>query len=441
MAYISKYVDLDGSQYDIKSKKTAGIPYAQVDSTSTSTNFTATVPEITELYDGVCVYLKNGVVTSASGFTININGLGALPVYQSLAAASRSTTVFNINYTMLFIYNSSRVAGGCWDCFYGYDSNTNTIGYQIRTNSSTRPMAQTTYRYRILFSSPDDTKWVPSNTSTATNATTARIVNQAKINPFGEIVYYGTTAAVAANANPGAEYLYQQYAMVFGYAFNTAGGDLTLIYPAPVYIKCAPQTDGSAIIDDTTPYVQSLPSTEDGKIYIYIGRAYDATHVEVVLYHPVYYYKDGQIRLYTNAASSGSTITIDSALSSTSENPVQNKVIYSALEDKADSSDIPTKTSDLTNDSGYITDAGVTSFNGSTGAVTYTAPVTSVNSQTGAVTLSIPSKTSDLTNDSGFQTTGNLVTSVSSSSTDSQYPSAKLFYDTLGDVESLLAAI
>lgn len=59
----------------------------------------------------------------------------------------------------------------------------------------------------------------------------------------------------------------------------------------------------------------------------------------------------------------------------------------------------------------------------------------------------IPNKTSDLTNDSGFitnssianmQTTTNLVTSVSSASTDTQYPSAKLFYDTCGDIEALI---
>ena len=50
---------------------------------------------------------------------------------------------------------------------------------------------------------------------------------------------------------------------------------------------------------------------------------------------------------------------------------------------------IPSKTSDLTNDSGFITDAGVTSFNGDTGAITYTAPVTSVNGNTGAVTLDV----------------------------------------------------
>lgn len=40
-----------------------------------------------------------------------------------------------------------------------------------------------------------------------------------------------------------------------------------------------------------------------------------------------------------------------------------------------------------------------------------------------------------------MQTTTNLVTSVSSSSTDSQYPSAKLFYDTIGDLETVLHTI
>lgn len=49
---------------------------------------------------------------------------------------------------------------------------------------------------------------------------------------------------------------------------------------------------------------------------------------------------------------------------------------------------VPTKTSDLTNDSGFITSADV--------------PVQSVNGQTGTVVLSIPTATSDLTNDSDY---------------------------------------
>lgn len=42
---------------------------------------------------------------------------------------------------------------------------------------------------------------------------------------------------------------------------------------------------------------------------------------------------------------------------------------------------------------------------------------------------------------SGYQTTSNLVTSVSASSTDAEYPSAKLFYDTCGDIETLINAL
>ena len=46
-----------------------------------------------------------------------------------------------------------------------------------------------------------------------------------------------------------------------------------------------------------------------------------------------------------------------------------------------------------------------------------------------------------VTDDTTYQTTSNLVTSVSSASTDSQYPSAKLFYDTCGDIETLINAL
>ena len=67
-----------------------------------------------------------------------------------------------------------------------------------------------------------------------------------------------------------------------------------------------------------------------------------------------------------------------------------------------------------------------------------------------AVDITVPTNNNQLTNGagyitssalSGYQTTANLVTSVSSSSTDSQYPSAKLFYDTCGDIETLINAL
>lgn len=301
---MSKFLDITGLTYfwnKIKAYVSSGflpltataantqaILYGAVDSTSTATVFTATVPGMTELKDGACVVLKNGVITSASGFTLNVNGLGALPVYSNMAAATRETTIFNISYTLMFIYDSSRVSGGCWVHFRGYYSDANSTGYMLRTNSYSRPVESATYRYRILFSSADDTKWVPSNNSTSTNATASRAVCQTPINPFGEIVYYSATTALSAGTKPGATTLWQQYNVTFGYSFNRTGAALALTVSNPVYIKCAPQSDGSAIIDADTPYVHSLPSAYDGKIYILIGYVTSATAVELLNNKPVY---------------------------------------------------------------------------------------------------------------------------------------------------------
>lgn len=277
----------------------AGIPFGRVDSTSTSTAFTATVPGITELRDGICVLLENGVVTSAAGFTLNINNLGAKPSFNNMTAATRDTTIFNVNYTMLFVYDATRVVDGitgAWCCYRGYDGNTNTIGYQVRTNSSTLPVSDQTGRYRLLFTSADGSKYVPATTSTSTNATSSRAVNQRPIDPHGAIVYYSATTVLSANGNVGTGSQWQQYTLTLGYSFNRTGAALVLSYPKPVYVKCTPQADGSAIIDADTPYVQALPTTADGKIYIHLGRAYSATAIELTLDHPVYHYYNGAIR-------------------------------------------------------------------------------------------------------------------------------------------------
>ena len=129
---------------------------------------------------------------------------------------------------------------------------------------------------------------------------------------------------------------------------------------------------------------------------------------------------------------SGTSITVDSALSDTSENPVQNKVITtkvnsleSSLESKANASDIPTKVSQLENDSQYQTKANVdtaladyakTSDVNSKNTLQDTAiqnnadAIATINQTlaTKADTSAIPTKVSQLENDSGFATTTNV---------------------------------
>ena len=117
MAYVSKFKDENNVTYDFRAYKTAAIPTGTVGNTSTSTAFVATIDGITSIYDGVCVFLKNNKVTSASGCTLNINGLGAKPIYNSAESATAITDGFKVNTTVLFIYNSTRVSGGCWDMY------------------------------------------------------------------------------------------------------------------------------------------------------------------------------------------------------------------------------------------------------------------------------------------------------------------------------------
>ena len=88
----------------------------------------------------------------------------------------------------------------------------------------------------------------------------------------------------------------------------------------------------------------------------------------------------------------------------------------------------PTKISDLADDTATNPIDKAETLTG------LTATITELNYVDG-VTSSIQTQLN------GKQTTANLVTSVSSSSTDSQYPSAKLFYDTCGDIETLINAL
>lgn len=103
--------------------------------------------------------------------------------------------------------------------------------------------------------------------------------------------------------------------------------------------------------------------------------------------------KTGSVVL--NASDVGAISTeVDPTVPSWAKQP--SKPSYTASEVGAlpSTTEIPSKTSDLTNDSGFLSTA-VTSFNGQSGAVTYTAPVSSVNGQTGAVVISTATTSTD----------------------------------------------
>lgn len=226
----------------------------------------------------------------------------------------------------------------------------NSIAFQLRINSTLR-MGGTTYRYRLFFTSADGKTWIPANTTTKTDTTSARAVNQTPIDPHGTIVYYGATAVVQSGHTPSSSVLWQQRSDVnVGYSFNVNGGGLGLTREEPIYVVCTPQADGSAIIDSATPITQSLPTTEDGKIYIFLGYAFTDMVMGLQMTHPIYYYKDNSLRLWVNSSTNGASITIDPNPTEDSTNAVSSGGVYSALSNKQDTLTFDnTPTQDSTN--------------------------------------------------------------------------------------------
>lgn len=118
---------------------------------------------------------------------------------------------------------------------------------------------------------------------------------------------------------------------------------------------------------------------------------------------------------------------------------------------KADTDDIPTDVSELNNDAGYITSADISGKEDASNKVTTLSSASTDTQYPSAKVVydelaekadadDIPTVVSELTNDAGYlvatdiagkEDTTNKVTSLSSSSTDTQYPSAKVVYDGL----------
>lgn len=265
---------------------------------------------ITSLYTGLTVQVKVPVAGNGTyGTVLDINGLGEHPVCANVS--TMIGTRYAVGCIVTLVYDADQSASvymngdaaqsvtGVWKMAdYNTDENDNSVGYYIKLEDQALPLSDRCYRYRLLFTSADGTKIVPSNTSTSTSATSAKTVNTRPIDPFGPIYVYYYTSNYNAGSKVASARLHSQRGFALGYAFNTAGGTLAMTANAPVYLKCTPQADGSAVMVDIT---QALPTTEDGYIYILLGYAYDATTLGLILQHPVYWYHKGKLRPYTGA--------------------------------------------------------------------------------------------------------------------------------------------
>lgn len=191
----------------------------------------------------------------------------------------------------------------------------NDVNYYNREYYTSRTTKNALYRYQMCLTTSTG-QLIPVNSvnnSVATNKT----LTTDKFDPFGEIFYWASTSTYSAGANIGNVNLYRQYLADLRYSFNCGGYDTTATLTArlPLYLVCNAENDGTATLH-SSPLSQTLPDSDNGLIYIYLGRVYEDTkpyRVVLSIHHPVYWYRNGNVIQYVKEAATvnGHTVAKD----------------------------------------------------------------------------------------------------------------------------------
>ena len=283
MADIVKIADSNNVQHDINSKMTRGIVRATLDSASTSTNFIATAPNITELYDGLSIIMKNTAVSSASGCTINLNNLGAKNVYNSKTGNSITGGYDSgTEYIFTFDYANDR-----WimQCGY-YSANSDTIGeYAGRITIDENGYC---FTGSILLQTQLNPPRFSAVTTTGGTSTSKNKCDLGFI-PNGRVI--GSDADANAGANLSEDHAWWTKKLSLRYWTRCSSTTLpSSVIGKSIYLKGTIGTDGKFYIADAPWWAVDLPSEEDEYYYVYIGQMYSRYQYTLAPEHPIYYY-------------------------------------------------------------------------------------------------------------------------------------------------------
>ena len=310
MARISDIKLPDGTEYDIGISTGAEFIYG---TQTAATNLWTGVTKDTELYDNkeIIYFLPFAGTSSNTGLNLTLadgTETGFKAVYYN--SSTRHTTQYGQYQMVRMVYHSSLRIGstvynqGWW---IDYARDLNDSAYYIKTSGAVYKTSTALYRYQICLE-VNDTTIVPINTVNNSTATT-KTLTTSSFKPFGKILYYNSTTTVNANANVPDGRIYYGSSVNLSYSFNTG---TTLTAQKAVYMVCTPQSDGTAKLY-STPITQALPSTDDGRYYIYLGQAYTTSNIYLYTYHPVYMYKNGLVREVSQYAEHAGSTSYDSA--------------------------------------------------------------------------------------------------------------------------------
>lgn len=281
---LNQITDTNGVTHDIQCIHRATMNTT----TSTATAFvvdTSSPESVTNLYDGLTIVCKNTKIASASGCTLNLNGLGAKRIWLS-QSNGYCTTHWALNQTYIFIYDETNER---WELQQGRDTDsTTTNATQIQMNSNAIKCGTTAIVAGNIIVANSDGLYKHLKLGTAFDITYP-------------ILYAAKAIAASATSND----VYREINFTV-----TTTQSITLTAQKPVYIKGT--LSGTTFTPvSTTPLTQTIPTTNDGYQYIYLGYGYSTTAVRLQVDHPIYAYKNGKFGLIANDASSVNGHTVE----------------------------------------------------------------------------------------------------------------------------------
>lgn len=293
----------------------AKIFYGTCSTAAGTTAKVVTCPEFlaSDLVTGAIIFVTFTVAnTGATGsITMDVNGTGAKNIKEwrnGSVSNIPGTGYIGANQTYLFWYN-----GTYWCTVMDYDSN----DVNRSTNSYPRLItgAVGIGRYSLFMEASDGT--YQSITSTFNSTGTTHVKNTTKFK-LGRVYYSNRGSDIAANNSTDTTNSWQdQQTSLVDLRYSTNCGQ-TLVAREPVYLVGTVGTDGYFTLADTW-WTQTEPTSEDGKVYIYLGQVYNDTNpyrVAFEIENPVYWYKNGGFRLYgsgrgiANITRNGTTFTV-----------------------------------------------------------------------------------------------------------------------------------
>lgn len=316
----------------------SGYFYGESTSAADAVQKEVSIPSITALNAGQVIIVKPTITSTVASSTLKLNGFTAYPMLYAGATITTSTDskVWSANTPSIFVFDGSywRFAG------HGVDDNTTyTLNYLIAAGTANAGVGNyAVTRYALLMQKLDGTWESLKETSTNYSTGTTKTVNTNGFIP-GKITYYNTTTVKKNGEAIAVSSLYLKSTTVDArYSFN-CGATPGWSAGDSIYVVGTIGTDGLFYLDSTTWWTNALPTTQDGKVYMYIGTyVSDAYKISLDLDHPMYYYDGTSVKQYVVAgnkldASAASNFvdktTADQAI--TAQKIVRNNWIVNAL--------------------------------------------------------------------------------------------------------------